>query len=131
MSECKYKRQDGSCAVLSDNEVREYCVEGPCTSFTPIKYIRVDDVIRAFCEDDAIVNHMDSVYDSIDKRIKRAAQRVIACVPAAAVQEVVNCCDCKACKKEDDHEYWCFAWGPAQLVPPDGWCFHGERRTEK
>ncbi len=31
MSECKFKRPDGSCEILSDDEVKEYCVEGPCT----------------------------------------------------------------------------------------------------
>lgn len=35
MSECVYKRQDGTCERLSDDEVREYCVEGPCPLFSP------------------------------------------------------------------------------------------------
>ena len=30
MCECKHKRSDDSCEILSDDEVTEYCVEGPC-----------------------------------------------------------------------------------------------------
>lgn len=28
--QCKYINPDGSCNKLSDSEVREYCVDGPC-----------------------------------------------------------------------------------------------------
>lgn len=116
MNECKFKRPDGVCEHLSDDEVKEYCVEGPCTAYVPVEYIRREYAISA-------AKHAWA------KGLEPS--QYIEIIDAADVKEVVNCCDCKACKKEDDHEYWCFAWGPAQLVPPDGWCYHGERRTEK
>ena len=48
-----------------------------------------------------------------------------------AVNELrIHCRYCKCCRKKDEHEYWCFAWGPAQLVPPDGWCFRAEMDKE-
>jgi hypothetical protein len=33
MCECIHKRQDGGCEILSDDEVTEYCVEGPCPRY--------------------------------------------------------------------------------------------------
>ena len=120
MSECKYKRPDGVCEHLSDDDVKEYCVEGPCPVFEPVKYIREDDAQKLICRI-CIGSEM------CEHTGKENCHKLFDSVPRADVQEVVNCCDCKACKKEDDHEYWCFAWGPAQLVPQDGWCFHGER----
>ena len=120
MSECKYKRQDGVCEYSTDDEVTEYCVEGPCTAFEPVKYIREDDAQKLICRI-CIGSEM------CEHTGEENCHKLFESVPRADVQEVVNCCDCKACKIEDDHEYWCFAWGPAQLVPPDGWCFHGER----
>ena len=29
---CKYYSPDGVCELFTDDEVTEYCVEGPCTS---------------------------------------------------------------------------------------------------
>lgn len=43
---CIHVRSDGSCEILSaGNEVKEYCVEGPCPDFAPIEYIRRDEFI--------------------------------------------------------------------------------------
>ena len=124
MSECKYKRQNGICEYLSDDEVTEYCVEGPCMKFEAVRYVREDEVQKMLCRiclGSEICEHTG----------KENCHKLFDCVQLVNLEEVVNCFDCKACKKENDREYWCFAWGPAQLVPPDGWCFHGERRIEK
>ena len=42
----------------------------------------------------------------------------------------IQCRYCKYCKKEDEYEYWCFASGQTQLVPPDGWCFRAKKEQE-
>ena len=121
MYECKHKRSDDSCEILSDDEVTEYCVEGPCPVFEPVRYIREDEVQKMICRiciGSEICEHTG----------EEKCHKLFDGVHRANIREVVNCFDCKECKNVDDHEYWCFAWGPAQLVPPDGWCFHGERR---
>jgi len=43
----------------------------------------------------------------------------------------VNCKDCACCMKVDEHEYWCKAWGPMQLVRPDDFCSKGRRRNDE
>lgn len=121
MYECKHKRQDGGCEILSDEEVTEFCVEGPCPVFEPVRYIREDEVQKMFCR-------ICIGSDLCEHTGEENCHKLFDGVHRANIREVVNCFDCKECKKVDDHEYWCSAWGPAQLVPPDGWCFHGERR---
>lgn len=46
MSECKYKRTDGACEKLSDDEVTEYCVEGPC----PYDTVMEKNNFRKYCK---------------------------------------------------------------------------------
>ncbi len=53
----------------------------------------------------------------------------ISNIPAVD-EEPIRCRYCKCSNKVDEHEYWCFAWGPAQLVPPDGWCFRAKKKQE-
>ena len=123
MSECKYKRHDGVCECLSDDEVKEYCMEGPCMAFEPVKYIREDDVQKMICR-------ICLCSDICERTGEENCHKLFDSIQRVNIREVVNCSDCKSCKKEDNHEYWCFAWGPAQLVPPDGWCFRAKKEQE-
>ena len=33
MSRCRFLRDDGTCGHDHDDDVREYCVEGPCSDY--------------------------------------------------------------------------------------------------
>lgn len=50
-------------------------------------------------------------------------------IPAADVQPVVRCKDCKYCLKADEFEYWCNGFCfPARLVNKEDFCSHGKAR---
>lgn len=50
----------------------------------------------------------------------------IKSMPAVDVRSVVLCRDCEYCRKEDEHEYWCYGFcSPARLVRKDDFCSHG------
>ena len=34
---CKYMDEDGFCNLHSDDEVKEYCVEGPCNDYVEVQ----------------------------------------------------------------------------------------------
>ena len=37
MSKCIFRENNGQCLLHSDDEVAEYCVDGPCTNETTLK----------------------------------------------------------------------------------------------
>ena len=81
------------------------------------KYIDAEGVMRA-------------CYDSFLKTGNKAYREIFAlveAVPAADVVEVVRCNDCKY---RDAEKGFCEGRGwPMQLVPDDGFCDKGERKT--
>ena len=49
-------------------------------------------------------------------------------LPAADVEEVVRCKNCKHCERIDDHELWCRGRGvPSVLTPPKDYCSKGAK----
>lgn len=92
MSECKYKNVDGVCKILSDDDVKECCVEGPCTEIS-IGYIRREDAVIY------VLGLIDRIYEgTIAPRdiVKNAKQNVLKemistdRLPAADVRENVH-----------------------------------------
>lgn len=45
MSRCRFLRNDGTCGHDQDDEVREYCVEGPCQYFDELDLVHRQDVL--------------------------------------------------------------------------------------
>ncbi len=45
MSRCRFLRDDGTCGHDQDDEVREYCVEGPCPYYEELDLVRRQDVL--------------------------------------------------------------------------------------
>lgn len=45
MSRCRFLRNDGTCGHDKDDEVREYCVEGPCPYFDELDLVHRQDVL--------------------------------------------------------------------------------------
>lgn len=45
MSRCRFLRDDGTCGHDHDDEVREYCVEGPCSDYEELDLVHRQDVL--------------------------------------------------------------------------------------
>lgn len=58
-----------------------------------MEYIEREAAIDAMTADN-LLKHFDSVEDVIEKRFHRAAERILAKIPAADVVEVVRCREC-------------------------------------
>lgn len=94
----------------------------------------MDDYIRRFdaidsITDDSLIRNMDSIDDGWIRKCERAAQRVLASIPAADVISVVRCKDCK---------HWCFITGCGMackytnmIKSKDGFCDRGERISDE
>ena len=45
MSRCRFLRNDGTCGHNPGDEVREYCVEGPCSDYEELDLVHRQDVL--------------------------------------------------------------------------------------
>lgn len=45
MRRCRFLRNDGTCGHDPDDEVREYCVEGPCSDYEELDLVHRQDVL--------------------------------------------------------------------------------------
>lgn len=45
MSRCRFLRNDGTCGHDPDDEVRKYCVEGPCYDYEELDLVHRQDVL--------------------------------------------------------------------------------------
>ena len=45
MSRCRFLRNDGTCGHDPDDEVREYCVKGPCSDYEELDLVHRQDVL--------------------------------------------------------------------------------------
>lgn len=45
MSRCRFLRNDGTCGHDPEDEVREYCVEGPCSDYEELDLVHRQDVL--------------------------------------------------------------------------------------
>lgn len=45
MSRCRFLSDDGTCGHDQDDEVREYCVEGPCPYYDELDLVHRQDVL--------------------------------------------------------------------------------------
>ena len=90
-------------------------------------YILRDDAINALTIS-AMLRNMDSVEDGPTYMHKRAAERIIAGVPAADVAPRIRCADCryyeKRCPSEDIG--WCNRPGAGCGQPDEFWCAGAE-----
>ena len=89
----------------------------------PQKYIPLEAAITAMTADN-LLKHFDSVEDVIENRFHRAAERILASIPAAAVVEVVRCGDCK----HYNAGFECLIEGYGIERPADYFCADGERK---
>lgn len=96
------------------------------------------DLISRAAAIDALTNtnlkrNVDSVYDGDMNRTRRAAQRVIAQLPAVDAVPVVRCSECKYAHMTYDGECkYCDFWqedgGDALYLDKGFYCAAGERR---
>ena len=59
---CRYLDADGHCAFHSDNEVKEYCVAGPCPDMQT--YNELIDALKACAQGGACPEHCPRYYSS-------------------------------------------------------------------
>lgn len=96
MSRCRFLRNDGTCAHDPDDEVREYCVEGPCSDYEELDLVHRQDVLAL--ADIRVPDGNGGFYRCIDPQSVRelpgvkTTERLIAKVvfDGEKLQEIVN-----------------------------------------
>lgn len=63
MSRCRFLRDDGTCGHDPDDEVREYCVEGPCSDYEELDLVHRQDVLALagdvfFSDGNGVAHHI-------------------------------------------------------------------------
>ena len=99
MSLCRFLRNDGTCGHDPDDEVREYCVEGPCSDYEELDLVHRQDVL-ALAKDLKFSDGNGGIYKHrcIDPQLVRelpgvkTAERLIAkiCFDEEKMREIVN-----------------------------------------
>lgn len=96
MSRCRFLRNDGTCGHYTDDEVREYCVEGPCSDYEELDLVHRQDVLAL--ADIRVPDGNGGFYRCIDPQSVRelpgvkTTERLIAKVvfDGEKLQEIVN-----------------------------------------
>lgn len=96
-----------------------------------LKFVGMPDVAEIHPELGADAETVAFCFDRVDEFTVKAkvAPEVMAVILGCVM--LTRCKDCACCMKVDEHEYWCKAWGPMQLVRPDDFCSRGRRRKDE
>ena len=78
MSECIYKTKDGFCTKYSDNEVKEYCVEGPCNDYTVLctNYTTIDHIMYEMILLQKQMEEIQFKFNELTVQIEKAKENV-------------------------------------------------------
>ena len=99
MSRCRFLRNDGTCGHDPDDEVREYCVEGPCSDYEELDLVHRQDVL-ALVQEMFVSDGKGRFYHTVGidpEKVKqlpsvKTTERLIAkiCLDEEKMREIVN-----------------------------------------
>lgn len=99
MSRCRFLRNDGTCGHDHDDEVREYCVEGPCSDYEELDLVHRQDVLALaeyvfFSDGNGGANHIHYIDPERVKKLPsvKTTEYLIAkiCFDEEKMREIVN-----------------------------------------
>lgn len=99
MIRCRFLRDDGTCGHDHDDEVREYCVEGPCSDYEELDLVHRQDVLALagdvfFSDVNGGAHHIHYIDPERVKELPsvKTTERLIAKVvfDGERLQEIVN-----------------------------------------